>query len=99
MAYVDGLPASTGQISFYEGARFASLVGAATLPAYRGRGLYTALLAAQVQVARDRSVRFLDADASPMSRPIFEKYGFRHLTGVQAHEMRASTELASGADE
>ena len=80
VAYVDGKPASTAQISFYQNGNFAGLVKAATLPAYRGRGLYTALVAARVQEARRRGFRFVDADASPMSRPILKKLGFLSLT-------------------
>jgi len=80
VAYMDGKPASTAQISFYQNGNFAGLVQAATLPGYRGHGLYTALVAVRVQEARRRDVRFVDADASPMSRPILEKLGFRCLT-------------------
>jgi GNAT superfamily N-acetyltransferase len=83
VAYVDGKPVSTAQITFYEGGAFAGLGGAGTLPGYRGRGLYTALLAVRVQEARQRGVRFVDADASLMSRPILEKFGFQWLS--EAH--------------
>lgn len=83
VAYVDGKPVSTAQISFYQQGQFAGLVHAATLPGYRGRGLYTTLVAIRVQEAMRRGIRFLDADASPMSRPIIEKLGFQWLT--EAH--------------
>jgi len=86
VAYVDGKPASTAQISFYQNGNFAGLVKAATLPGYRGRGLYTALVATRVQEARRRGVRFVDADASPMSRPILEKLGFQSLTEAYSCE-------------
>ncbi|NOZ48827.1 MAG: GNAT family N-acetyltransferase [Chloroflexi bacterium] len=84
VAYVDGKPVSTAQITFYAHGCFASLGGASTLPDYRKRGLYTALLAIRVQEARKRGIRFLDADASPMSRPILEKFGFQWLTEAHA---------------
>jgi len=80
VAYIDGKPVSTAQISFHQKGHFAGLVQAATLPGYRGRGLYTALVAIRVQEARRRGIRFVDADASPMSRPILEKLGFQWLT-------------------
>ena len=80
VAYVDGKPVSTAQISFYQKSHFAGLVQAATLPGYRGRGLYTALVATRVQEAKRRGIRFVDADASPMSRTILEKLGFQWLT-------------------
>lgn len=80
VAYVEGKPVSTAQISFYQQGQFAGLVHAATLPGYRRRGLYTALIAIRIQEARRRGIRFLDADASPMSRPILDKLGFQWLT-------------------
>lgn len=80
VAYIEGKPVGTAQITFYPHGQFASLGGAATLPGYRGRGLYTDLLAIRVQEARKRGVYFLDADASSMSRPILEKFGFQWLT-------------------
>ena len=80
VAYVEGKPVSTAQISFYQQGQFAGLVHAATLPGYRRRGLYTALIAIRIQEARRRGIRFLDADASPMSRPILDKLGFQWFT-------------------
>jgi GNAT superfamily N-acetyltransferase len=89
VAYVDGLPASTCQVSYYAGRPFASLVRAATLPAYRRRGLFRALVATLVQGALARPVRFLDTDANRMSRPILEGLGFQQLTTAQAFTLTA----------
>jgi len=80
VAYVDGSPASTAQISLYENCRFASLVRSGTLPQYRGRGLYSALVVARVQEAMRRGIHYLDTDASLMSRPILERLGFLGLS-------------------
>jgi GNAT superfamily N-acetyltransferase len=85
-AYVDGMAASAGWIRFPRSGQFASLWGGSTLPAYRQRGLYTALLAIRTQEAIRRGYRFLTIDASPMSRPIVEKHGFRLLTQAQDHD-------------
>jgi len=38
--------------------------------------LYTALLAVRLQEAAARQVGYLTVDASPMSQPILEKFGF-----------------------
>jgi GNAT superfamily N-acetyltransferase len=76
LAYVEHKPVSAGWILFPEGSRFASLWGGSTLSDYRGRGLYTALLATRAREARERNVRYLTVDASPVSRPILEKFGF-----------------------
>jgi GNAT superfamily N-acetyltransferase len=58
---------------------FASFWGGSTLSEYRRRGYYTALLAARAREARERGHKFLTVDASPDSRPILEKHGFRCL--------------------
>lgn len=79
-AYVDDQPVSAGWIRFLPGRQFASLWGGSTLPDYRGRGFYSALLAVRAQEARQRGLRFLTVDASPMSRPILEKHGFTVIT-------------------
>ncbi|WP_107950535.1 GNAT family N-acetyltransferase [Lysinibacillus parviboronicapiens] len=55
---------------------FVSLWGGSTLPDYRGRGYYSALLAARAKKAFEKGYRYLTVDASPMSRPILEKFGF-----------------------
>lgn len=84
VAYVDGMPAATGRIAFSPGDPFAYLAGGATLPEYRGRGLYTDVLRARVQEAISRGVRLLMVDARPMSRPILERHGFRFLGHAHA---------------
>ena len=78
-AFVDGRLVSTAQITYYPEQRFASLVRSATLPAYRRRGLYTALVAARIADAQDRGIHYLDTEASPLSRPILERFGFRPI--------------------
>lgn len=76
VAYVDGQPATAAWMLFPPHSQFASLWGGSTLRRFRRQGLYTALLAARAQEARARQVRYLTVDASPMSRPILEKFGF-----------------------
>ena len=82
LAQIDGQPASAAWIYFPETSQFASLWGGATVSGYRERGLYTALLAVRAQEARDRGVRYLTVDASPMSRPILEKFGFQMIAST-----------------
>ena len=76
MAYEAGVAASAAWIYFPRSSQFASLWGGSTLAAYRGRGLYSALLAVRLQEALARGARYLAVDASPMSRPLLEKRGF-----------------------
>jgi hypothetical protein len=86
VSYTEGQPACTGWIYFPENSQFASLWGGSTVPEYRGRGLYTAILAARVQEAIRRGRRFLVIDTSPMSQPIVARHGFRLLTVAHACE-------------
>lgn len=95
IAYADGLPASTAWIRFHPGTQFASLWGGSTLPAYRRRGLYTALLAVRAQAAIGRGFRFLTVDASPMSRPILEKHGFHFLTWTTPYKWHLTRNAAA----
>ncbi|WP_395639655.1 GNAT family N-acetyltransferase [Pseudolysinimonas sp.] len=62
------------------GTEFASLWGGSTLEAFRGRGIYRALVARRAAVARDAGYRYLQVDASDMSRPILARLGFVALT-------------------
>lgn len=86
VAYVDNQPACAGWVYFHPHSQFAGLFGGATLPAYRQRGLYTALLAMRVQEAIRRGYRFLVTGASPMSQPILAHNGFNLLTHLYAYE-------------
>jgi GNAT superfamily N-acetyltransferase len=84
VAYVDEVPASAGWIFFPEHSQFGSLWGGSTLSECRGRGLYTALLSARAREARERGARYLTVDASTMSRPILEKFGFEVIAVAHA---------------
>ena len=74
--YEDWQPISAGWIFFPANSPFASLWGGSTLETKRGRGCYLSLLAVRLQEAEARGVKYLTVDASPMSRPILERYGF-----------------------
>ncbi len=78
-AYVNGQPVSAAWIYFPNHSQFASLWGGSTLDGFRKQGLYTSLLAVRAQEAKTRQVRYLTVDASPMSRPILEKFGFEMI--------------------
>lgn len=65
---------------------FASLWGGSTLPNYRGLGCYTALLHARGRRAREQGHPYVTVDASAMSRPILERYGFICLAVAQGYQ-------------
>jgi hypothetical protein len=79
VAYVNEQPASAAWTYFPQHSQFASLWGGSTVSGFRQQGLYTALLAVRAQEARARQVRYLTVDASPLSRPILEKFGFEMI--------------------
>jgi ribosomal protein S18 acetylase RimI-like enzyme len=72
-------PVSSARAEFLPGTDFASLWGGGTLPGWRGRGIYRALVAYRAQLAVARGYRYLQVDALPTSRPILERLGFTCL--------------------
>jgi GNAT superfamily N-acetyltransferase len=62
------------------GTEFAGLWGGSTLPGWRGRGIYRALVARRAQLAAQRGARYLHVDASADSGPILERLGFVAIT-------------------
>jgi GNAT superfamily N-acetyltransferase len=80
VARVDGALASVGWIRLHDAGSFASLWGGTTVPDFRKRGLYSALVAARASEASRHGARYLTVDARPTSQPILEKLGFRPLT-------------------
>jgi GNAT superfamily N-acetyltransferase len=69
-----------GWVRFPSETEFATLWGGATLPAWRGRGIYRALVARRARLAAERGCRYLEVDASDDSRPILERLGFVAVT-------------------
>jgi GNAT superfamily N-acetyltransferase len=79
LAVADGRPVSAGRVEFHGGTEFASVWGGGTLPQWRGRGLYRALVAARATRAAELGYRYLQVDAGPESRPILRRLGFVEL--------------------
>jgi len=71
---------SAAWLSRYPGTDFAACMGGSTLAAWRGRGIYRALVAVRAQHAENRGVRYLQVDASDDSAPILKRLGFRAVT-------------------
>ena len=79
IAWAGDVAVSAGRVEFHEGTDFASLWGGGTLPEWRGRGVFRALVGHRAVLARDRGFRYLQVDALPTSRPILERMGFQPL--------------------
>ncbi|PWB69648.1 MAG: hypothetical protein C3F07_19185 [Anaerolineales bacterium] len=88
-AYVDDQPVSVAWTYFPPG-HFATLFGGSTLPEYRGRGLYTSLLARRLREIGERGVPFAVVEAGPMSQPIVARHGFQHLTTAHDYVWQGS---------
>jgi GNAT superfamily N-acetyltransferase len=94
-AWYDGAPISTARIEFPPGVDFAGLWGGGTLPAWRSRGLYRALVAWRARLAVRRGYRYLQVDALPTSQPILARLGFEALARTTPYVW--DPELAAGS--
>jgi GNAT superfamily N-acetyltransferase len=75
LAMAGDTPVCAARVSF-DATDFAGLWGGGTLPEWRGRGIYRAMVGYRARLAAERGYRYLQVDASPMSRPILERLGF-----------------------
>ncbi|MEV6365623.1 GNAT family N-acetyltransferase [Micromonospora musae] len=71
---------SAGWIRYLPGSGFASLWGGSTLPQWRRRGIYRALVVHRARLAAQRERTLLQVDASDDSRPILERLGLVAVT-------------------
>lgn len=88
VAEADGQVVSAGRLNRVEGTEFAGLWGGATLPEWRGRGIYRALTAARARFALSEGVRYLNSDCTVMSRPILERSGLVAVTTTTPYVWR-----------
>ena len=72
-------PVAAARVDFPAGAAFAGLWGGGTLPGWRGRGIFRALVAHRAALAAARGYRYLQVDALPTSAPILQRLGFVRL--------------------
>ncbi len=68
------------RVDFHIGTEFASLWGGGTVPEWRGRGIYRAMVGFRARLAAARGYRYLRTDAMPTSEPILRRLGFERLT-------------------
>jgi GNAT superfamily N-acetyltransferase len=80
LAGPDGPALTAAWVRFHPGTGFASLWGGGTLPEWRRKGLYSAILVHRARLAKDRGYEFLRVDASEDSRPILQKLGLHAVT-------------------
>ncbi len=79
-----------GTLDIVRGTEFAGLWGGGVLAAYRGRGIYAALVSVRARAAVERGVRFMHSDCTAMSRPILERSGLVAVTTTTPYEWKRS---------
>lgn len=72
-------PISAARVEFVPGTDFAGLWGGGTVPGWRGKGVFRALVAYRAGLAAEAGYRYLQVDALPTSRPILERLGFQEV--------------------
>ncbi|NEB77913.1 GNAT family N-acetyltransferase [Streptomyces sp. SID14478] len=82
-------PVSAARLELNEGTDFASLWGGGTVPQWRRRGIYRALVAFRVRIAAARGFPYVHVDASSYSRPILERLGFVALGTTTPYVLEA----------
>lgn len=80
VALAGDLPVSAARLEQNPGTDFAGLWGGGTVAAWRGRGIYRALVAHRARMAADLGYRYLQVDATDHSRPILRRLGFSTLS-------------------
>jgi hypothetical protein len=80
VAYLGDEAVRVGRLYTHKSSHFAGLYGGGTREAFRGRGVYRAVVAARARDAIELGARYLQVDALPTSRPILERLGFAWLT-------------------
>ena len=76
VAFAGDRPVSMGRVELYAGTEFGGLYGGATVPDWRGQGIFRAVVAQRTAWAAAAGLRYLQTDASDDSRPILERLGF-----------------------
>ncbi len=88
VAMAGDVPVSAARMELVPGTGFAGLWGGGTVPGWRGRGIYRALIGFRARIAAERGYHYLQVDASAQSRPILERLGFTALTTTTPYVYR-----------
>jgi ketosteroid isomerase-like protein/GNAT superfamily N-acetyltransferase len=83
LARLDGQPVGNARLVLRGGVAY--LGGAATLPAFRGRKVYSTLLRRRLEAARDRGFHLAAIHAEPMSKRVVSRYGFEEYGRVRVY--------------
>jgi GNAT superfamily N-acetyltransferase len=89
-------PVSSARMELPPGKEFAGLWGGGTTEAWRGKGLYRALVAHRARIAVERGFRYLQVDALPPSRAILHRLGFSTLSTTTPYIYQPQPRTGSG---
>jgi GNAT superfamily N-acetyltransferase len=89
-------PVSAARSEFLPGTQFAGLWGGGTLPQWRNKGIYRALVRYRADMAATRGYSYLTVDASDQSCPILERIGFECLAVTTPYNWSPGGSRASG---
>ncbi len=85
LATAEGEVVSAAWLELNPGTEFAGLWGGSTLPRWRRRGIYRALVTMRARLAVAAGYTYLQVDASSDSRPILERLGMVVVTTTTPH--------------
>lgn len=88
VAEAGGRIVGTGRLEPVAGTDVAGVWGGAVLPAWRGRGIYRALVAARARSALRHGRTFLHSDSTAYSRPILERAGLVRVSTTTPYHWR-----------
>jgi GNAT superfamily N-acetyltransferase len=97
-AVVGGRPIAGGRVELEPGSDFVGLWGGATVPEWRSRGIFRALLARATALSAELGYRYVQLDAAPMSRPILEGLGFVELAKTRPYTYRSGGGARTGSE-
>lgn len=85
VAQEGGQPVAAAYLGMDPRGRFAYLGGGSVVPAFRGRGLYRAMVRERARLAHEAGVEWLAVEARPASRVLLERSGFATLSTLHFH--------------
>lgn len=88
VAETEGQMVCGGRLEPVPGTDFAGIWGGATLPEFRGRGIYRALTAARARAALALGRTLVHSDSTEHSRPILERSGLRTVSTTTPYQWR-----------
>lgn len=94
LAEVEGAVVCAAWIRFHHGTGFASLWGGSTLPQWRRKGIYRAMVAYRAALAVEHGYRLLQVDASADSAPILTRLGLLAITTTTPYVWNPPADVA-----